>query len=322
MTPRPRGLQLASTLGLTLAWLLHPDPLAAWTPEDLEAADRLLERKLNARRAAEADAWDRAVAAAKAQAQAASEAAARAALARRQAIEALTDTLVELPGGSFEMGCGPSDGACEGDELPAHRVRIPPFRIARREVTQAQWAAIMGANPAQLQDERRPVEMVSWDDIQKFLTRINGATGGETGGPRYRLPSEAEWEYAARAGTHTAWWWGAEVGQGNANCDGCVDPAGDRETAPVGSFLPNAFGLHDTSGNVAEWVQDCYHETYGAAPKDGSARGGPCPEGYRVVRGGSWLSRPERLRSADRQRGWPSDRSGDRGFRLARDPSP
>ena len=315
MTHRSYRLHLALTLGLTLAWLLHPNPLAAWTEDDLRAADRLLERKLNVRRAAEADAWDRAVAAAKAQAQATSEAEARAALARRQAIDALADTLVQLPGGSFEMGCSPGDAACKGDELPAHRVRVPPFRIGRHEVTQSQWTAIMGANPAQLQDERRPVEMVSWDDIQKFLTRINDATGD----PPYRLPSEAEWEYAARAGTHTAWWWGAEIGQGNANCDGCVDPAGDRETAPAASFTPNAFGLHDTAGNVAEWVQDCYHETYGAAPKDGSARVGPCPEGYRVVRGGSWLSRPERLRSADRQRGWPTDRSGDRGFRLARD---
>ncbi|WP_157817796.1 formylglycine-generating enzyme family protein [Candidatus Thiodictyon syntrophicum] len=309
------SLPVALYLALTLAWLLHPAPAAAWTEEELKAAERLLERELDQRWTAEADARDRTAADAKARAQTASEAAARAAVARRQMIETLAQTLVEIPGGSFEMGCGPGDDACEGDERPAHRVSVKPVRIGRHEVTQAQWTAVMGANPAQIQDDQRPVEMVSWDQVQQFLKRLNV----ETEGPPYRLPTEAEWEYAARAGTRTAWWWGAEIGRGNANCDGCAGPAADRETARVGTLTPNAFGLYDTAGNVAEWVQDCYHETYSAAPTDGSAWPGPCPDGYRVVRGGSWLGRPASVRSADRQSVWPSDRSGDRGFRLARD---
>ena len=309
MKCRPCRLSLVLMLGA----LLPPGPAAAWTEEDLQAADRLLERRLERRWAAEADAQDQAAATAMGRTEAAIQADTQARLGRRQAIDALEGGLVQIPGGSFDMGCGPGDGRCEDDEKPVHWVTIQPFRIGRDEVTQAQWAAVMGANPAQNQDDRRPVEMVSWDDVQKFIKRLNSEAGDKT----FRLPSEAEWEYAARARTETAWWWGAEVGRGNANCADCGGPAAARETAPTGSFTPNAFGLRDTAGNVAEWVQDCYHETYAGAPTDGTAWGGPCPGGYRVMRGGSWFGSSGLLRSADRQHGWPSDRSGDRGFRLA-----
>ena len=141
-----------------------------------------------------------------------------------------------------------------------------------------------------------------------------------TGRP-YRLLTEAEWEYAARAGTTTAYYWGDEIGKANANCNGCGSQWDNRETSPVGSFKPNAFGLYDMSGNVLQWVEDCYHDNYDDAPTDGSAwTSGDCSR--RVVRGGSWYSDPQYLRSADRF-GYATDfRSGDLGFRLARTLNP
>ena len=141
-----------------------------------------------------------------------------------------------------------------------------------------------------------------------------------TGRP-YRLLTEAEWEYAARAGSTTAYFWGDEIGKGNANCSGCGSQWDDRETSPVGSFKPNAFSLYDMAGNVWQWVEDCYHDNYNGAPTDGSAWTiGDCNR--RVVRGGSWYYSPQNLRSALRSWLTTINRDGNVGFRLGRTLNP
>jgi formylglycine-generating enzyme required for sulfatase activity len=141
-----------------------------------------------------------------------------------------------------------------------------------------------------------------------------------TGRP-YRLLTEAEWEYAARAGTMTVYPWGDEIGKGNANCRGCGSEWDRRQTSPVGSFKPNAFGVYDVAGNVWQWVQDCYHDGYDGAPGDGSAwTEGDC--GTRVVRGASWLSDQGNLRSASRDGDTADYRYVDLGFRVGRTLTP
>ena len=136
-------------------------------------------------------------------------------------------------------------------------------------------------------------------------------------GKAYRLLNEAEWEYAARAGSTTAYFWGEEIGKNNANCNGCGSQWDNLQTSPVGSFKPNDFGLHDMAGNVFQWAQDCYHGNYDGAPDDGSAWiSGDC--GFRVVRGGSWNNAPEILRSARRNGNSPFNRSYLLGFRVGR----
>jgi formylglycine-generating enzyme required for sulfatase activity len=136
----------------------------------------------------------------------------------------------------------------------------------------------------------------------------------------YRLLTEAEWEYAARAGSTTAYFWGDEIGKGNANCSGCGSQWDDLQTSPAESFKPNAFGLHDMAGNVWQWVQDCYHDNYNGAPTDGSAWTIDCNRG--VVRGGSWFFKPRDLRSATRQRNANTARNYHFGFRLGRTLTP
>ncbi|MCY4026289.1 MAG: formylglycine-generating enzyme family protein [Acidobacteria bacterium] len=158
---------------------------------------------------------------------------------------------------------------------------------------------------------------VSWEDARAYAEWLSAETG-----ERYRLPSEAEWEYAARAGTTTAYSWGADIGQNRANCDGCGSRWDNEQTAPAGSFAANAWGLHDMHGNVWEWVEDCWHDSYAQAPADGSAwtRGGDC--GRRVLRGGSWYLNPWGLRSALRSWFGVRGRYRDVGFRLARTLTP
>jgi formylglycine-generating enzyme required for sulfatase activity len=164
--------------------------------------------------------------------------------------------------------------------------------------------------------DTRPVINVTWDDAQQYVAWFSKMTGKP-----YRLLTEAEWEYAARAGTTTPYFWGDEIGKGNANCNGCGNQWDNRQTAPFGSFKPNAFGLYDMAGNVWQWLQDCYQDNYNEAPMDGSARtSGDCSR--RVVRGGSYSTVPRLLRSAGRI-GSPSDnRSGNVGFRVGRTLTP
>ena len=138
--------------------------------------------------------------------------------------------------------------------------------------------------------DNRPVVNVSWNDAKEYVGWLNRKTGRdpELVGQTYRLLSEAEWEYAARAGSTTAFWWGDDVGRNNANCDGCGSQWDNTKTAPVGSFKANDFGLYDMAGNVWEWVQDCYQNSYDGAPKDGSVWEDGADCAARVLRGGSW----------------------------------
>jgi formylglycine-generating enzyme required for sulfatase activity len=214
--------------------------------------------------------------------------------------------MVVIPAGSFRMGDLNSGGG--DDEKPVHRVTIPrPFAVGKYEVTQAEWRAVMGSNPSKFKSDRNPVEMVSWDDAQDFVRRLGTKTGKQ-----YRLLTEAEWEYAARAGTTTKYHWGNAFNASKAA--GCC--AG-LKTEPVGSYAPNAFGLYDMHGNVWEWVEDCWNGNYAGAPTDGSAwTSGICR--HRVLRGGGWSDLPRNLRAANRNGIGSGMRLIYLGFRVAR----
>ena len=216
--------------------------------------------------------------------------------------------MVVIPAGSFEMGSNDYDG-----EKPPHRVSIKSFALGKYEVTQGQWKAVMGSNPSSFEEcgDNCPVEQVSWDDIQQYIQKLNASSGQQ-----YRLPSEAEWEYAARAGSNGKWSFGnddAQLGQ-----YAWYGSNSGSKTHAAGGKLPNAFGLHDMHGNVWEWVQDYYHDSYSGAPSDGSAWVAGGDQGRRVFRGGGWLIDPAILRSAIRGRYTPDGRNNDIGFRLAR----
>jgi formylglycine-generating enzyme required for sulfatase activity len=177
-------------------------------------------------------------------------------------------------------------------------------------------------DPGFVQTDRDPVVCVSWQDARAYIAWLNGKLHGRTsadGAGPYRLPSEAEWEYGARAGTRTARWWGDAIGSGNADCDRCGSRWDKRQPAPVGSFQANAFGLSDVLGSAWEWTDDCWNETHAGAPKDGSARAtGMCE--LRVMRGGSWTNYPWVLRSANRSKTGLNDRKNYIGFRVAETP--
>ncbi|MDR3415247.1 MAG: bifunctional serine/threonine-protein kinase/formylglycine-generating enzyme family protein [Nevskia sp.] len=227
--------------------------------------------------------------------------------------------MIQIPAGSFRMG-GNGD-----DERPVHGVQIAAFSIGKYDVTFDDWDACAAAGGCSQRPGdagwgrgTRPVINVGWDDAQQYVKWLSRKTGHT-----YRLPSEAEWEYAARAGTTTGYWWGDAVGRGKADCDGCGSQWDGKQTAPVGSFAANPWGLYDTLGNVWQWVQDCYQGSYADAPVDGSARescSGPS-SASRVMRGGSWFRDPAVLRAASRGNASPSYRNFNSGFRLARNGS-
>ncbi|CCG41152.1 formylglycine-generating enzyme family protein [Magnetospirillum molischianum] len=222
--------------------------------------------------------------------------------------------LVVIPAGTARIGSPPGEPGRETFEEPRHTVTIAkPFALGRTPVTQAEWQAVMGSNPSRFKNDTRPVESVSWIEVQTFLHRLNEKTG-----QHYRLPTETEWEYAARAGGDTRYPWGDEIGVGKAACVGCGSRWDGEQTAPVGSFPPNRFGLFDMAGNVWQWTQDCWSANYQGAPADGSARTGPetCS---RVIRGGSWGNSPAHLRCAKRMRFASDFRFIDIGVRIARD---
>ena len=230
--------------------------------------------------------------------------------------------LVVVPSGSYMMGSPSGEEYRSDSEGPVHRVTFErPFAVGVYEVTFGEWdACVEGGGcggyrpPSQNWGEgRRPVMNVSWDDAKGYVAWLSRKTGEE-----YRMLSESEWEYVARAGTVTRYWWGDAIGRNRANCDGCGSRWDGGQTSPVGSFAPNGFGLHDVHGNVWEWVEDCWHDSYRGAPTDGRAWtvGGDC--GRRVLRGGSWGSEPGYLRSADRDRNSAGVRSSGSGFRVAR----
>ena len=225
--------------------------------------------------------------------------------------------MVSLPAGNFIMG---SNDGTDG-EKPPHRVNIAkPFAVAKYAVTFDEWDICVKENGCKHKPSSygwgratRPVINISWDDVTKeYLPWLNKKTG-----KTYRLLSEAEWEYAARAGTTTKYPWGDAVGTGNANCSGCGSQWDTKQTAPVGSFKPNAFGLYDMHGNVWQWCEDAYRGSYNGAPNDGSVWSGG-DTSSRDLRGGSWYSNPQDLRSANRNSYRPDVRDCVVGFRLAR----
>jgi formylglycine-generating enzyme required for sulfatase activity len=222
--------------------------------------------------------------------------------------------LVVVPAGTFDMG-----SALEY-ENPAHRVTIPkPFAIGRREVTFDEWdkCAEDGACKYRPDDRDwgrgdRPAINLSWLDAKAFLTWLSQKTGQV-----YRLPSEAEWEYASRGGTNTPYWWGRDVGSRQANCREC-NTGETQKTLPAGSYKPNPFGLYDTAGNAAEWVEDCWNDNYRGAPNNGSAwTTGQCR--LRVLRGGAFDSQSKYLRSTSRFRYDFDVRYIANGFRVVRE---
>jgi formylglycine-generating enzyme required for sulfatase activity len=268
---------------------------------------------------------------------------------------------VDIPGGTFQMGCSPGDGECQDDERPVHTVSIKPFRMGKYEVTVGQFRRFVEAagyrtdaerggncwtvqadgegaeqagrdwrSPGFPQSDRDPVACVSWNDTQAYTQWLS-----QKGAGRYRLPSESEWEYATRAGGNGRYSFGDSEGMlcqyGNiadrtakrqfSDWDlaaSCND--GALYTAPVGGYRPNRFGLHDMQGNVWEWTEDCYHDSYAGAPSDGAswtAGVGDCAQ--RVSRGGSWNREPRGVRSSFRNKLSARLRNDVLGFRLLQD---
>ena len=253
--------------------------------------------------------------------------------------------MVSIPGGTFRMG--ELNGVGEDYGLPVHSVTVPAFRLGKYEVTVGQFRRFVEASgyrtdaernagsaagcytytdynlewtpghswrsPGYAIDDNQPVVCVSWNDAQAYVEWLSAETGGH-----YRLPTEAEWEYAARAGSTTEYSWGNDIASNWENCVYYVCGDSYEYTAPVGSFPANAWGLHDMHGNVWEWVQDCWNDSYQGAPTDGSAwESGDC--GRRVLRGGSWYNTARHLRSANRSGIDRADRDFNLGFRLAQD---
>jgi formylglycine-generating enzyme required for sulfatase activity len=227
--------------------------------------------------------------------------------------------MIVIPAGEFTMGSPATEKGRSEEEGPQHKVIIVrTFAVAKFDVTFADWDACVSVGGCPQRSHldggqvTKPVIYVTWDQAQQYVAWLTRMTGQP-----YRLLTEAEWEYAARAGTTTAYYWGDEIGTGNANCDGCGSQRDNKEPTPVGSFAPNAFGLYDMAGNVWQWVEDCNHSDYGGAPTDGSAWiSGECSS--RIARGGSGYAGLENVRSATRA--WESPGVGydGLGFRVAR----
>jgi formylglycine-generating enzyme required for sulfatase activity len=217
--------------------------------------------------------------------------------------------MVVVPAGSFRMG--DLSGGGVRYEKPIHRVTIlKVFAVGKFEVTQAQWKAVMGSNPSLFKGSNKPVEMVSWNNAQAYIVKLNKLLGYSDRRDRYRLLSEAEWEYVARAGTSTKYSFGGSVSKSQANYDGI-------STVGVGQYPANGFGLHDVHGNVWEWTEDCWNKSYTGAPNNGIAwTSGDC--GLRILRGGSWGNYPRNVRSANRDRGKVDHLYNYNGFRVAR----
>lgn len=214
-----------------------------------------------------------------------------------------------IPAGEFDMGSEEFAG-----ERPVHRVKIyKPFYLGTYPVTQAEWKAVTGDDPSYFKGDRLPVDMVAYDDIREFISKLNRKEG--TYLHPYRLPSEAEWEYACRAGTTTKYSFGdSESKFGDYEwCWGNTD-----HTQPVGEKKPNPWGLYDMQGNIREWVEDAYHRDYDGAPTDGSAWEIRYSN-VQVFRGGAWSFSASYCRSTIRNSGKWTDRSSDIGFRLLKE---
>ena len=223
--------------------------------------------------------------------------------------------MVALAGGTFAMGSdkfGP-------ETKPVHLVSVKPFAMSKFEVTWTDWEPCMQASVCREPDDhawgraKRPIINISWEEATAYAKWLSDKTG-----VRYRLPTEAEWEYAARGGTFTEYWWGDEIGTEMANCRECNTKLWEHHSLEVGLYPPNPFGLYDMHGNVWEWTQDCWTRGYAGAPTDGRAwQAGDCKR--RVVRSGSWYYFPPLARSASRD-SFPAELfSYNVGIRLVRE---
>jgi eukaryotic-like serine/threonine-protein kinase len=228
-------------------------------------------------------------------------------------------TMVKIPAGKFMMG-SPTSEKDRYFESPQHQISVPEFYFGQTLVTQAQWQVIMGNNPSGFKgNDKLPVEQVNWLDSMDFCQKLS-----EKMNRNYRLPSEAEWEYACRAGTTTPFAFGATITSALINCDGTTPygraAKGDyrKKTTPVRSFPPNLFGLYDMHGNLWEWCLDEWADNYNGAPTDGSPRGNFSRDDNKspVLRGGSWLTYPHYCRSASRPYQTPDIRLNSIGFRV------
>lgn len=226
--------------------------------------------------------------------------------------------LVLVPGGTFIMSS--DDTEADNDEKLVHAVTLPNFAIGKYPVTQALWIYIMGNNPADFQGDNRPVERVSWEITQRFLQKLNAADTRLAPGQLFRLPSEAEWEYAARGGQQSGRYQYAgsnmldEVGWYTQNSHG--------QTQPVGLKLPNELGICDMSGNVWEWCADLGYDSYLGAPTDGSAWVDQETDAVQVLRGGGWLNFAHKCRLSFRNNNPVSYQFGSYGFRVVLFPPP
>ena len=261
--------------------------------------------------------------------------------------------MVGIPAGSFVMGSPPSESGRFDTEGPQHKVAIRAFALGKYDITSEQFLTFLrdtGYQPApcnpmldmgwrspgrgkasapyDADTPHWPAVCLDWRDAQRYIEWLNAEVRKERPGTAratgpYRLPSEAEWEYAARAGTTAARWWGDGIGVNKANCNGCGSEWDKRLFADVDAFAPNGFGLYGMLGNAWQWTEDCWHQTYDGAPDDGSPWTGPDCRKH-VIRGGSWINLPVFVRSAARSGGGASgdgeyDYSTLTGFRVARD---
>jgi formylglycine-generating enzyme required for sulfatase activity len=223
--------------------------------------------------------------------------------------------MIKIPAGSFLMGSPDTDDTAYGDEKPQHQVKLQEFYLGKYPITQEQYQAIMGNNPSNFKDDlKNPVEQVSWNDAKEFCQKLNDETG-----KKYRLPTEAEWEYACRAGTQTRYYFGDEESQLGDYV--WYDENSDSKTHPVGEKKPNNWGLYDMSGNVWEWCEDPWHDSYADKPENiknnGNTIWSSSDASLRVLRGGSWNFVSRSCRSAIRGRYDADVRNLLVGFRLA-----
>ncbi len=226
----------------------------------------------------------------------------------KRIVEELLKNMVNVSAGTFWMGATDTDQYKQANELPRHQVKLAAFAISKYPVTQAQWQAVMGTNPSNFKGEDRPVEQVSWNDCQAFCQKLSSLTG-----KTFRLPTEAEWECACRAGTQTIWPFGND--QGVLGQYAWFDGNSGNQTHPVGQLQPNAWGLYDMLGNVYEWCSDWFDERYYANSSQDNPQG-PSGGQYRVVRGGWYSDYPDRCRSAYHSRAQPDAQGRNLGLRV------
>jgi len=232
--------------------------------------------------------------------------------------DGVTLELVQIPGGSFSMGSPLTETGRSSDEGPAHQVTLDGFWLGKYEITQEQWRAVMGNNPSSFVGSKNPVDQVTWDQSNEFCHKLSEKTGRTI-----TLPTEAQWEYACRAGTQTVFHTGDNISTSEANFHGHYPygngvPGEYREkTLPVGSFLPNSFGLYDMHGNVWEWCMDRYQPEYYGKPEASEKNPANISSGAMcVLRGGSWQSAPRLCRSAVRHYIHPDQTNNMVGFRV------